>query len=58
MIEVRALTAGYGPVTVLRDTPQGVYVTGLPDQVQVITVGQEYVAEGAALDVTLSPAAP
>lgn len=51
-------TARFAPVTVLRDTPQGVYVTGLPDQVQVITVGQEYVAEGAALDVTLSPAAP
>ena len=30
----------------LRDTVQGVWVTGLPDAADVITVGQEYVIEG------------
>ena len=34
------------PVTVLRDAPEWVYVTGLPDQVDVITVGQEFVTDG------------
>ena len=39
------------PVEVLRDAPEGVYVTGLPDQVDVITVGQEFVTDG----VTVAP---
>ena len=39
------------PVRVLRDTAEGVYVTGLPDEADVITVGQEYVTEG----VTVAP---
>jgi multidrug efflux system membrane fusion protein len=39
------------PVEVQRDAPEGVYVTGLPDQVDVITVGQEYVTDG----VTVAP---
>lgn len=43
--------AQFLPVTVLRDTPSGVYVTGLPDQVDVITVGQEFVTDG----VTVAP---
>ena len=34
------------PVTVLRDSPEGVFVTGLPEEVDVITVGQEFVTEG------------
>lgn len=34
------------PVTILRDAPEGIYVTGLPDQVDVITVGQEFVTDG------------
>jgi multidrug efflux system membrane fusion protein len=39
-------TAQFRPVTVLRDTPQGVYVTGLADQADIITVGQEFVTDG------------
>lgn len=38
--------AKFLPVTVLRDTAEGIYVTGLPDQVDVITVGQEFVTDG------------
>lgn len=34
------------PVQLMRDTRDGVWVTGLPDQVDVITVGQEYVTDG------------
>uniref|UniRef100_UPI0035620B69 efflux RND transporter periplasmic adaptor subunit n=1 Tax=Puniceibacterium confluentis TaxID=1958944 RepID=UPI0035620B69 len=38
--------AAFLPVEVLRDTPQGMLVTGLPDRVSIITVGQEYVTDG------------
>jgi multidrug efflux system membrane fusion protein len=34
------------PVTILRDAPDGIFVTGLPEEVDVITVGQEFVTEG------------
>lgn len=40
------------PVRLLRDTAQGVWVTGLPDQADVIIVGQEFVIDGVALNVT------
>lgn len=42
----------FQPVTVLRDTPQGVWLTGLPDQADVIVVGQEFVIDGVAVTVT------
>ena len=38
--------AKFLPVTLLRDTREGVLVSGLPDKVSVITVGQEYVTDG------------
>ncbi|MEI4231417.1 efflux RND transporter periplasmic adaptor subunit [Roseovarius sp. D22-M7] len=34
------------PVTLLRDTPNGVWLTGLPDAADVIVIGQDYVTEG------------
>jgi len=36
----------FEPVMLLDDTPDGAWVSGLPDQVRVITVGQEFVVEG------------
>lgn len=42
-------TAQFQPVTVLRDTAAGIYITGLPDQVDVITVGQEFVTDGVSV---------
>jgi multidrug efflux system membrane fusion protein len=41
--------AGFLPVTILRDTVNGVWVGGLPDQVDIIVVGQEYVTDGRAV---------
>jgi multidrug efflux system membrane fusion protein len=41
--------ARFLPVTVLRDELRGVWVLGLPDSVDVIIVGQEYVSEGRAI---------
>ena len=38
--------AGFAPVAVLRDTPQGIWVTGLDERAEVIVVGQEYVIDG------------
>lgn len=44
------------PVTVLRDEERGVWVAGLPDQVEVIVVGQEFVTDGQLLEVSYAPA--
>lgn len=41
---------GFKPVTVLRDSPQGFWVSGLPESVEVIVVGHEYVREGARVE--------
>lgn len=44
-------------VTMVSDTPQGVWVAGLPETVTVITVGQEYVTQGQEVQVTEDQAA-
>lgn len=53
---VRIVDAGdiarFVPVKLLRDTTDGVLVTGLPDQVRIITVGQEFVTDGVPVRVT------
>jgi len=38
------------PVTLVRDTPQGVWVTGLAERAEVIVVGQEYVTDDVRVD--------
>lgn len=38
------------PVKVVRDTPQGVWLTGLPESVRLIVVGQEFVSAGQQVD--------
>ncbi len=43
---------GFAPVSILRDAPDGVWVAGLPDKVDVIVLGHEYVVAGVKLDVT------
>jgi multidrug efflux system membrane fusion protein len=44
--------ARFAPVTLLRDTATGVVLAGLPQEVDVITVGQEFVSDGVRVDVT------
>ncbi|MEE9388728.1 MAG: efflux RND transporter periplasmic adaptor subunit [Paracoccaceae bacterium] len=39
-------------VSILRDTVQGIWVAGLPDLVDVIIVGQEYVIDGVLVDAS------
>ena len=34
------------PVDLVRDTPTGMWLSGLPDEAQVIVIGQEFVKDG------------
>lgn len=36
----------FHPVQVLSDTSEGTWITGLPKQINLITVGQEFVKDG------------
>ena len=45
-------TVAFHPVQLLRDTAQGVWVTGLEDEVDVIVLGQEYVIAGVRVAPT------
>jgi multidrug efflux system membrane fusion protein len=45
-------TAGFMPVTVVRDSLQGVWVSGLGDAADVIIIGHHYVTDGSALAIT------
>lgn len=42
--------AQFTAVTLLRDSPSGVWVTGLPDEADVIIIGQEYVTDGVLVE--------
>jgi len=44
--------AAFAPVTLLRDTPSGVWLAGLPETAQVIVIGQEYVTDGVPVAPT------
>jgi multidrug efflux system membrane fusion protein len=50
--------ASFAPVTLLRDTVDGVLLTGLPPEADVIVVGQEYVTDGSPVTITLQEDAP
>jgi len=49
-VGVKTLTADnrvrFAPVTIEADTPDGVWVTGLPNEVTLVTVGQNFVETG------------
>lgn len=38
------------PIEVIRDTQDGIWIAGLPEEVDIITVGQEYVSAGVLVD--------
>lgn len=40
----------FAPVRIVADTPDGVWITGIPDNARVITVGQEFVREGQIVE--------
>jgi multidrug efflux system membrane fusion protein len=41
----------FAPVTVVEESPQGVWITGLSGPVRLVTVGQSYVADGQKVRV-------
>ena len=45
-------SALFAPVSVLRDTVDGIWVEGLEQSADVIVVGQEFVTDGVPVDVT------
>lgn len=49
-------TALFMPVTLLRDTVEGVWVTDLPEAVDIITIGQEFVVDGVLVAPTFREA--
>ena len=44
--------AGFAPISVVRDTTEGIWITGLEPTSEIIVVGQEFVTDGVALAVT------
>jgi multidrug efflux system membrane fusion protein len=42
------------PIRLLKDTPEYLWIAGLPDQVQIITVGQEFVVPGQTVKPVVS----
>ncbi len=60
VLGVRTVDAGnvarFMPVTMIRDTAEGVWVADLPDQVNIITIGQEFVIDGVTVAPTFSEA--
>ena len=44
--------AAFAPVTVVRDTTEGIWVSGLSNEASIIVVGQEFVTEGVPVRVT------
>ena len=50
--------ARFAPAEILADSPNGVWLAGLPDEAEIIVVGQEFVGDGRPLDVSYAtPAA-
>lgn len=45
-------TVAFNAVKLIRDTSEGVWVTGLPTEANVIIVGQEYVVDGVQVEPT------
>ena len=50
---VRDATAEFAPVSVLRDTRDGIWVDGLEGETDIIVVGQEFVTDGVPVKVTM-----
>ena len=44
------------PIAILEDSPDGAWVTGLPERARLITIGHEFAAEGQIVDVRATAA--
>lgn len=45
----------FHPVSILGDSPDGVWIAGLPDRIRLITAGQAFVLPGQAVEVVIDP---
>ena len=55
-VGVRTVEKGivrFVPIKIVSDGPDGMWISGLPDRVTVITVGQEFVSDGEHVDAVL-----
>jgi multidrug efflux system membrane fusion protein len=60
-VGVRAIVDGrvhFFPVKIIEDSPSGTWISGLPDRVTVITVGQQFVSEGERVKAQLDKNGP
>ncbi|MFX0540964.1 efflux RND transporter periplasmic adaptor subunit [Roseovarius sp. S4756] len=60
ILGVRTVAAGeadFVPITLMRDTPDGVWLSGLPEAVDIIVIGQEYVIEGVPVEASFDDGA-
>ena len=57
MVADKTGTASFLPVEILAASPEGVWVGGLPDEITLITVGQQYAIPGQKVEVVLDPPA-
>lgn len=48
----------FAEVTVIDSTDEGIWVTGLPDRVRIISIGQEYLSEGQKVEPVASESGP
>ncbi|SMR72883.1 membrane fusion protein, multidrug efflux system [Aliiroseovarius halocynthiae] len=55
-IALEGATAGFKPITVVRDSIEGVWVTGLGNAAEVIIIGHHYVTDGVPLAITYQEA--
>lgn len=61
VLGVRSVENGvvaFHPITIMKDTREGVWVTGLPPKIDVITVGQDFVLPGQKVNATNVAAGP
>jgi multidrug efflux system membrane fusion protein len=59
VVGVRTVENGivrFKPVQIVSDNPDGMWVTGLPNGAEVITVGQEFVSEGSRVKAVMTGA--
>lgn len=55
---VRDGKVAFVPVQVISDGPDGMWISGLPDKVTVITVGQEFVSDGEKVETVADTTKP
>ena len=48
----------FNPIQILEDTIEGIWISGLPEQTRIITIGQEYVFQGQTVNVKETSSSP